>query len=170
MNLTQFIRSIPDFPRPGILFRDITPLMGDPAAFRCAVDRLAERFAGDRIEKVCAAEARGFLFASALGYKCGWGVVPVRKPGKLPWETDSASYALEYGEAVLHMHTDAVRPGERVLIIDDLLATGGTARAMRDLVERQGGNAVAAGFVVELADLNGRNALGDIRVESLLQY
>ena len=170
MDLAQFIRDIPDFPRPGILFRDITPLMGDPAAFRAAVDRLAQCFADDRIDKVCAAEARGFLFASALGYKCGWGVIPVRKPGKLPWETDSEVYALEYGEAALHFHTDAVRPGERILILDDLLAIGGTAKAMKRLVEGRGGNVVAAGFVVELTDLGGRAALGDIRVESLLQY
>lgn len=170
MDLSQYIRSVFNFPKPGIEFRDITPLLEDPDAFHAAVDKLCDIFADQNVSKVCAAEARGFMFAAAMGYKMGWGMAPIRKPGKLPWETISHSYQLEYGSATLHIHKDAIRPGERVLLIDDLLATGGTAEAMVKLVEQLGGVVVGLGFVVELVDLHGRNLLGGHRVESLIQF
>lgn len=168
MNLVDYVRSIPDFPVPGIIFRDITPILASPRAFKYAVDRLSDLFENSGATKVCAAEARGFMFAAALAYKLDWGIVPIRKPGKLPWKTVSQSYQLEYGEAVLHMHEDAVSPGEKVLLVDDLLATGGTAESMIKLVERLGGEIVGLGFVIELDDLHGRDSLGDHRIESLL--
>ena len=168
MDLNEYIRSIPDFPKPGIIFKDITPLLENPEAFKYAVDRLCDMFAGSGVSKVCAAEARGFMFAAAMGYRMGWGIVPIRKPGKLPWKTLSHSYALEYGEAVLHVHADAVAKGERILLVDDLLATGGTADAMVRLVERMGGVVVGLGFLVELDFLHGRDSLKDYRVESLI--
>ncbi|MCC8189485.1 MAG: adenine phosphoribosyltransferase [Planctomycetes bacterium] len=168
MDLTHYIRSIPDFPKPGIIFKDITPILENPRAFRYSVDRLCDLFADSGAEKVCAAEARGFMFAAAIGYRLGWGIVPIRKPGKLPWRTLDESYDLEYGSATLYMHEDAVKPGERVLLIDDLLGTGGTADAMIRLVTRAGGEITGLGFVIELDFLKGRNMLAGRRVESLV--
>lgn len=168
MNIENHIRSIRDFPKPGVVFKDITTLLAEPAAFRSTVDWFCEKFASSGATKVCAAEARGFMFAAAVGYKLGWGVVPIRKPGKLPWKTLSQSYELEYGTATLHIHEDAVKPGERVLLLDDLLGTGGTAEAMIQLVERLGGGVVGLGFVIELDFLKGREKLAGYRVESLM--
>ena len=169
MDLTKVIRSIPDFPKPGIIFRDITTVLENPDAFRYSVDRLCDLFADCGARKVCAAEARGFMFAAAMAYKLGWGIVPIRKPGKLPWKTISQEYDLEYGKAILHIHADAVERGEKILLVDDLLATGGTAEAMVNLVERLGGVVVGLGFVVELPDLKGRDMLKGRRIESLVR-
>lgn len=168
MDLEKVIRSIPDFPKPGIIFKDITPVLENPQAFKYAVDWFCDTFKDTGATKVCAAEARGFMFAAAIGYKLGWGIVPIRKPGKLPWNTISESYELEYGMAVLHIHEDAVKPGERVLVVDDLLGTGGTADAMVKLVKRLGGVVTALGFLVELDFLKGRDCLDGYRVESLI--
>ncbi len=167
MDFAQYIRSIPDFPKPGIVFKDITPILESPAAFKYAVDWFCDRFGAAGAVKVCAAEARGFMFAAAVGYKMGWGIVPIRKPGKLPWKTIEQSYQLEYGSATLYIHQDAIRPGERVLLVDDLLGTGGTADAMVKLVTRLGGEVAALGFVIELDFLKGREMLKPYRVESL---
>ncbi|MDR0362243.1 MAG: adenine phosphoribosyltransferase [Planctomycetota bacterium] len=168
MDLNEYVRSIPDFPQPGIVFKDITPILGNPRAFKYTVDSLADRFESSGATKVCAAEARGFMFAAALAYRLDWGIVPIRKPGKLPWKTISQSYQLEYGEAILLMHQDAVKPGEKVLLVDDLLATGGTAESMVKLVERLGGEIAGLGFVIELDFLHGRDMLRGRRVESLM--
>ena len=168
MDLGAVIRSIPDFPKPGIVFKDITTVLESPQAFKYAVDWFCDTFKDTGAVKVCAAEARGFMFAAAIGYKMGWGIVPIRKPGKLPWHTISESYELEYGTAILHIHEDAVKPGEKVLVVDDLLGTGGTAEAMVKLVKRLGGVVTALGFLVELDFLKGRNMLSGYRVESLV--
>lgn len=168
--LKQKIRHVPDFPKPGILFYDITTLLRDPAGFRGALDAMAAPMAGERIDLVAGVESRGFIFAAALAERFGAGFVPIRKPGKLPARSVSVEYTLEYGSGVLQMHEDAVVPGQRVLIVDDLLATGGTARAACDLVTRCGGDVVAAGFLVELTFLNGRDRLRDQRVYSVLAY
>ncbi|MDR1613379.1 MAG: adenine phosphoribosyltransferase [Planctomycetota bacterium] len=168
MNLNDYVRNVPDFPLPGVVFKDITPILASARAFKYSVDCLADRFESSGAAKVCAAEARGFMFAAALAYKLDWGIVPVRKPGKLPWKTISQSYQLEYGEAILHLHEDAVKPGEKVLLVDDLLATGGTAESMVKLVERLGGEIVGLGFVIELDFLHGRDQLAGRRIESLL--
>jgi adenine phosphoribosyltransferase len=169
-HLKKFIRNIPDFPKPGILFRDITPLLSDPEAFREAVDTLRDRYDGQRIDKVVAIESRGFVFASPVAYGLGAGFIPLRKPGKLPSETISESYALEYGEAALEVHSDAIIPGDRVVILDDLLATGGTAAAAVSLVNKLGGVVVEACFVIELKPLNGRQKLDRTPIFSLLTY
>ena len=168
--LKQKIRHVPDFPKPGILFYDITTLLRDPAGFRGALDAMAAPMAGERIDLVAGVESRGFIFAAALAERFGAGFVPIRKPGKLPARSVSVEYTLEYGSGVLQMHEDAVTPGQRVLIVDDLLATGGTARAACDLVTRCGGDVVAAGFLVELTFLNGRDRLRDQRGYSVLAY
>lgn len=168
MDLNAIIRSIPDFPKPGIVFKDITPLLEDPAAFKYTVDWYCDTFGNTGSTKVCAAEARGFMFAAAIGYRMGWGIIPIRKPGKLPWNTIQESYELEYGTATLHIHQDAVKPGEKVLLVDDLLGTGGTADAMVKLVTRLGGEVTALGFVIELDFLKGREMLKNYRVESLV--
>ena len=169
-DLKQKIRHVPDFPKPGILFYDITTLLRDPGGVRAAVDALAAPVAGERIDLVAGVESRGFIFAASLAERFGAGFVPIRKPGKLPARCVSVEYTLEYGSGVLQMHEDAVAPGQRVLIVDDLLATGGTARAACDLVTRCGGVVVAAGFLVELTFLNGRDRLTDQRVYSVLAY
>jgi adenine phosphoribosyltransferase len=169
-HLKRHIRDIPDFPKEGILFRDITPLLMDPEAFRETVNVLRQRYEGKGIDKFAAIESRGFFFASPLAYQLGIGLIPLRKPGKLPAETISESYALEYGEASLEIHKDAVKKGERVVIIDDLLATGGTAAASVALIEKLGGDVVEIAFIVELADLGGRAKLGDTPTFSLLSY
>jgi len=164
------IRDVPDFPKPGIIYRDVTPLLGDVEAFRITVDALADAFAGRRIDKVVGVEARGFILAAPVAYRLGAGFVPVRKPGKLPWHIESEEYALEYGVDRLEMHTDAVRPGEEVLIVDDVIATGGTARAAVQLVERLGATVAGLAFAVELTFLAGRKRLDGHEVVSLVTY
>ncbi|GBC77256.1 Adenine phosphoribosyltransferase [bacterium HR08] len=168
--LKRLIREIPDFPKPGILFYDITTLLKDPEGFRTTVDLLSEAFAGERVDRVVGIEARGFIFAPALAYKLGAGFIPMRKSNKLPAPTESVTYTLEYGTDRLEIHKDAIEPGHRVLIIDDLLATGGTAKAAIELVEKLGGHVVGAGFVIELEFLKGRERLAGYRVVSLLKY
>lgn len=169
-DLKSHIRDIPDFPKPGILFRDITPLLLDAQAFRLAVDTLVDRYKTKGISKIVAVESRGFVFAAPLAYDLGVGFVPLRKPGKLPHDTLSEAYMLEYGEAAIEIHTDAIAKGERVLIFDDLLATGGTAAASVALVRRLGGDIVEVSFIIELAGLKGRERLNGAPVFSLIQY
>jgi adenine phosphoribosyltransferase len=165
-----YIRDIPDFPKPGILFRDVTPLLGNGPAFRACVDQLCERLAGARPALVAGIESRGFIFGAAAAAAMGIGFVPVRKPGKLPWKTRQERYALEYGTDAVEIHEDAVAAGTRVAVVDDLLATGGTAGATVKLVQAIGGDVVMAAFVVELAALGGRARVGGVPVVSLLQY
>lgn len=170
MDFRPFIRDIPDFPKPGILFKDITPLLADPTAFRASVERLAERYGSSPIDAIAAAEARGFLFAAPLALALRKPLVPLRKPGKLPYRTYSLKYDLEYGQAELHMHIDGISPGQRVLMIDDVLATGGTMAAGCQLVERAGGVVHGCAFLVELTFLNGRQKLVGYDLFSLLAY
>ncbi len=170
MDLKDHIRSIPDFPTEGIVFRDITTLLRDPHALSEAVEALSEPFAGEGVDLVLAAEARGFIFGGAVACRLGAGFVPVRKPGKLPAETIERSYELEYGTDTLTMHRDAVTPGQRVLLLDDLLATGGTMKACCELVEEAGGQVVGCIFLVELSFLGGRELLKDYKVVSLVDY
>jgi adenine phosphoribosyltransferase len=170
VDLRSLIRDIPDFPRPGINFKDITPLMADAAALADAVARLAQYARALRVDCVVAAEARGFLLGPALALELGAGFALARKPGKLPYETVSAEYLLEYGEETLELHTDAVAAGRRVLVHDDLLATGGTAATLCDLVEQLGGEVVGCGFLIELAFLGGRERLTGRDVHALLTY
>jgi adenine phosphoribosyltransferase len=169
-DLKQLIREVPDFPKPGILFYDITTLIKDQGGFRAVIDGLSGHYRPGDVDIVLGVEARGFIFAPALAYALGAGFVPVRKPGKLPAECVSVSYALEYGTDTLEMHRDAIQPGQRVLIVDDLLATGGTAAAAARMVENMGGSVAGLGFVVELTFLNGRAKLPGYDVFSLLQY
>jgi adenine phosphoribosyltransferase len=169
-DLRALIREIPDFPKPGIVFKDITPLMADATALDFAVHGLAEYARPLGVECVLAAEARGFLLGPALALALGTGFALARKPGKLPYETVSAEYELEYGAGQLELHSDAVRPGMRVLVHDDLLATGGTARALCELVQKVGGEVVACCFLVELADLGGRERLEPHSAHALLSY
>ena len=168
-HLRSRIRDVPDHPRPGILFKDITPLLGDAGAFRAACEAMAGFFRGDGITHVVAVESRGFLFGGVIATGLGAGLVPVRKPGKLPYDRAREEYALEYGTDALEMHTDAVGSGARVVLVDDVLATGGTAAATRRLVERHGAAVVGCCFLIELGFLNGRQLLGG-RVESVLSY
>ncbi len=170
LDLASYIRDIPDFPQQGVVFKDITPLLGDAGAFAAAIDGLAAPFASDGIQKVLGTEARGFIFAAPVACRLEAGFVPVRKAGKLPWEIEREEYELEYGTDLLEIHRDAVRPGERVLIVDDVLATGGTAAATARLVETLGGIVVGYGFLIELAFLGGREPLDDARITSLLTY
>ncbi|MBU3912009.1 MAG: adenine phosphoribosyltransferase [Candidatus Omnitrophica bacterium] len=169
-DLKQYIRDIPDFPKEGILFRDITTLLGSSEKFREVVDKLAERYAGKDIEAVVAVEARGFIFGSVLAYKLGAALVPVRKKGKLPFKTFSATYTLEYGKDSLEIHEDAFKPGARVLLIDDLLATGGTLGAVVELVKKLKGEIQEIVFVIELSDLKGREKIKDFPVYSMVKY
>ena len=164
------IRDIPDFPEPGIIFRDITPLVADPSALQLSMYQLLQPFIGEPINAVAGMEARGFIFGSLAAWELGVGFIPLRKPGKLPYDVQSASYSLEYGSAALEVHTDAVNAGDRILLIDDLIATGGTAKASCELVEALGGEIVACAFVIELDALNGREKLSKYRVHSLLHY
>jgi adenine phosphoribosyltransferase len=166
----QKIRHVPDFPKPGILFYDITTLLQEPAGFRAAVDSLALPFKDQGIDIVVGIESRGFIFGSVVADRIGAGFSPVRKPGKLPSRTVRATYDLEYGSDALEMHDDAVRPGQRVLIVDDLLATGGTARATSALVARLGGNVHALAFLIELVALNGRAKLAGHNVHTVVKY
>ncbi|HOM16189.1 MAG TPA: adenine phosphoribosyltransferase [Thermoguttaceae bacterium] len=170
LDLSEYIRAIPDFPKPGILFRDITPLLKSPEAFREAVRRLAEPFRSAGINIVAAAEARGFLFAAPVALQLGVGVTPIRKPGKLPWKTISWTYQLEYGTDTLQMHADAIAPGDRVLVIDDVLATGGTVEACCRMIEQAGGLVAGCAFLAELRALGGRNRLQSYPLVSLIQY
>jgi len=169
MDLKAHIRDIPDFPKPGIIFRDITPLLANPEAFRAVVDRIVEQYRG-RVDMVLGIESRGFIVGAPVAYALGSGLAVVRKPGKLPALTFSAAYALEYGNDSLEIHRDAFGHPCRVLIVDDLLATGGTAGAAAQLVERLGGEVVACAFVIELAALKGRERLGGYAVTSLIEY
>jgi len=168
--LKSAIRDIPDFPKPGIMFKDITPLLAEPSLFKLAVDTLAERHEQSRIDKVCVVESRGFIFGSAVAYRLGAGIVPIRKKGKLPHETLEAAYDLEYGTATLQVHVDAFEPGTRVLLIDDLLATGGTAEASARLIEQLGGKIIEIQFLIELAFLNGREKLTHYPVFAPIVY
>lgn len=167
---TSLIRDIADYPSPGVTFRDITPMLGDGPAFSRAVRELAERFDGVQVDRVLGMEARGFIIAAPIAVALGAGFVPVRKAGKLPWAVVREEYALEYGKDKLEMHRDAIRPGERILVIDDVLATGGTAAATCRLVEELGGAIVGLGFLIEIGELDGRSRLGEHRVESLTRY
>lgn len=168
--LKSKIRNIPDFPKPGILFYDITTLLQDPVGFKSAVDALSTPFADQGIDLVVGIESRGFIFGSAVADRLGAGFSPVRKPGKLPSTTIRASYDLEYGSDALEIHDDAVRPGQRVLIVDDLLATGGTAKATCELVSRLGGDVRALAFLIELVGLNGREKLAGQTLHTVLKY
>lgn len=170
MDLERLIRPVPDFPKPGILFRDITPLLADAAGFAAAVARMAEPWRAAPLDAVVAVEARGFLFAAPLAMELGLGLIPVRKPGKLPADTIAHEYELEYGRDRLEMHTGILKPGARVLVVDDVLATGGTAAACARLVEAAGGTVAGTAFLVEIAPLGGRERLAPHRVESLLVY
>lgn len=169
-NLKKLIREVPDFPKPGINFYDITTLLKDAAGFQQTIDALAEQFAGEKIDTIIGVESRGFIFGAPLACKLGAGFVPVRKPKKLPAEKVSVSYDLEYGQDTLEIHKDAVGEGQRVLIVDDLLATGGTAKAVCELVEGLKGEIVGLSFVVELTFLNGRAKFDGYNVKSLLSY
>ncbi len=170
MDLKSKIRVIPDFPEPGISFKDITTLLQDGTALREAVRMMADAFRDDRVDVVVGVESRGFIFGSPIAYELGVGFVIVRKPGKLPSDTYRVEYALEYGTDALEMHKDAIKPGQRVLIVDDLLATGGTIAAAADLVRRAGGEIVGYSFLIELAYLNGRERLKGERIHALVRY
>ncbi len=168
-NLKKIIRDIPDFPKKGIVFKDITTLLRDAKSFQRMVDLLANRYIGEKIDQIVGIEARGFILGSALAYKLGTGITLVRKPGKLPYRTRSVSYELEYGSDMLEIHEDALKPGERILLADDLLATGGTMAAVVDLVEKMGAEIHECAFMAELEFLNGRSRLPDGKVFSLLK-
>jgi adenine phosphoribosyltransferase len=168
--LHKYIRDIPDFPKPGIIFKDITPLLANPSALALSVELLANPFRGKNIELVVGAESRGFIFGIAVAQALSAGFVPIRKPGKLPSKTISASYELEYGTDKLEMHVDAIKPGQRVIMVDDLLATGGTMQACCEMVTKLGGNIVGIAFLIELAFLHGRDKLKSFDVTSVIQY
>lgn len=170
MDLKQKIRKIPDFPKKGIVFIDITTLIRDGKAFRYSVDKIVEYCRGKKIDAVLGAEARGFIYGAAVAYKLGIGFIPVRKPGKLPYKTNKISYDLEYGKNILEIHIDAIKKGDRILIVDDLVATGGTAKAKAELVEKMGGGVVGFCFLVELEFLNPRETLKGYDVFSLIKY
>jgi len=170
MDLKSLIRDVPDFPKPGILFKDITTLIGDAQGFNEAVMAMTEPFRNQRVELVLGVESRGFIFGGAMAQQLRAGFVPVRKPGKLPTETIGEEYTLEYGVNRLEIHRDAIKPGQRVLIVDDLLATGGTARASANLAQKLGAQVVSMVFAVELSFLDGRKALSDLPIFSLLSY
>ena len=168
--LRKGIRDVNDFPKPGIVFKDITPVLSDPELLRIAVDCFAEAARTAGAQKIVGVDARGFIFGAAVAYELGLGFVPVRKKGKLPYQCQSAAYTLEYGEAVVEMHTDALHPGERVVLVDDLLATGGTAAAAIRLIEKMGGVLLEAQFLIELGFLHGRNNLPAGSVRAFLQF
>ncbi len=168
--LRAAVRDVPDFPKTGILFKDITPILSDGALLRTAIDCFVADCAGQEIRKIVGIDARGFLFGATVADRLGIGFVPIRKRGKLPWKTESLAYKLEYGEAEMEVHTDAFEPGERVSLIDDLLATGGTASAAAKLIEKAGGNVVQAQFLIELGFLEGRAALAPVPAKSILVY
>lgn len=170
MSLKKIIRDVPDFPKQGIIFKDITPLLRDAKAFRSAISKMAKHYKGQKIDAIVAVEARGFIFAGAMAAKLKTGFIPVRKPGKLPYKTISETYQLEYGTDTVQIHEDAIKPGDKILIIDDLLATGGTISAVVNLVKKLGGEVVGIGFLIELAFLNGRNKLEGQNVFSEIVY
>lgn len=169
-DLRSLIRDIPDFPKPGILFRDVTPLLGNGPAFRSCIQQLCERIAPHRPQMIAGIESRGFIFGANVAVELGVGFVPIRKPGKLPWKTRQERYDLEYGTDAIEVHEDAFAPGTRVALLDDLLATGGTAGAAIKLLQHLGGNVVVSSFVIELQSLAGRKRLGDVPVEVLVSY
>jgi adenine phosphoribosyltransferase len=168
--LKKHIRDVPDFPKPGIVFKDITPLLQKPEVFSAIIDALVKRYEVEKVDTIVGIESRGFLFGAPLAHKLGASFVPVRKKGKLPYETVDVSYELEYGSATIEMHTDAISKGHRIIVVDDLLATGGTAAAACTLIEGQGGEVVECAFVVELSFLNGREKMGNRKVHSLVAY
>jgi adenine phosphoribosyltransferase len=168
--LKKHVRNIPDFPKKGILFRDITTLLNKAHALRHAINSLAQKYKNKKIDQVVAIEARGFIFGGALAHKIGAGFVPVRKKGKLPWKTKSVSYQLEYGTDNLEIHSDAIKKGDRVLIVDDLLATGGTMKAVTQLIKKLGGKILGIAFLIELTDLKGKEKLKGYPVHSLIKY
>lgn len=168
--LKNKIRDVPDFPKKGVLFKDITPLLKDVSAFQKAVDRMAEDYVKERIHYVVGVESRGFIFAAVLAYRLNAGFIPVRKKGKLPYKTREVEYSLEYGTDTVQIHVDAIRPGEKIVFVDDLLATGGTARATCDLVQKMGGEILGCSFLVELGFLKGREKLRDLPVHSLIHF
>ena len=170
MDLKKKIRNVPDFPKKGIVFRDITTLLSDSDAFKYSVDKMTEQYKGKEIDLIIGAEARGFIFGALLAYNLGTGFIPIRKPGKLPYKTCETSYDLEYGKNILQMHVDAVKKGDKVLIVDDLVATGGTAKAKADLVEKMGGEVLGFCFLIELEFLNPRKVLKGYEVFSLIKY
>jgi len=170
IDLERYIRSIPDWPKEGILFRDITPLLADPEAFAAAIGTLCAGFGDAGVEYVAAVEARGFIFGSAVAEKLGAGFVAIRKNGKVPFKIESVSYDLEYGTDTLEVHSDAVRRGAKVLIVDDLLATGGTMAAACELIENIGGRVVGIAFMIELCELAGRDKLGEYRIKAVISY
>ena len=169
-DLKRHIREVPDWPKPGILFYDITTLLKDPLALRMTVDRFVWLYAREQVDKVVGMESRGFMFGPIVAYDLNAGFVPVRKPGKLPAKTIEETYELEYGTDRLQMHEDAIEPGDRVLVVDDLVATGGTAAATAKLIQQRGGQVIGMGFIIELTFLEPRKKLGGYRLESLIQY
>lgn len=170
LKLKDYIRNISDFPKPGIMFRDITTLLKDKKAFKHAVDALVSKYKNKKVDVVVAVEARGFVLGGTIAYKLGAGFIPVRKKGKLPWKTHSVTYSLEYGTDTLEIHTDAIKPGDRVLIVDDLIATGGTVKAVADLVKNLKGKIVGIAFLIELSELGGCKQLKGYPVYSLIKY
>ena len=172
MDFKSVIRTIPDYPKPGIMFRDVTTLLGNARAFRTTVDQLVQPYAGTRIDKVAGIEARGFIIAGAVAHQLSVGFVPVRKKGKLPWKTIAQTYDLEYGTDTVEIHEDAVQKGENVLLVDDLIATGGTAGAAIDLIRKSGGEVLAAAFVIDLPDLGGAEKLRakGVKTHTLIGY
>jgi adenine phosphoribosyltransferase len=168
--LRAAVRDVQDFPKTGIVFKDITPVLNDPVLFRASIDLFVERCREKRVDKIVGIDARGFLFGSAVAYELGLGFVPIRKRGKLPYRTDTAKYSLEYGEAEMEMHTDALKDGERVVLVDDLLATGGTSAAAAVLIRNTGANLLEAQFLIELEFLEGRKRLHPTTVTSFLKY
>jgi adenine phosphoribosyltransferase len=168
--LSAAVRDVPDFPKPGILFKDITPILGDGELFQIAVNGFVDAIRSSRPDKIAGIDARGFILGGAVAYKLGVGFIPIRKKGKLPFQCEAVSYALEYGEAVVEVHVDAIQRGERVVLIDDLLATGGTAAAASQLLQRLGGELIDILFLIELSFLGGRQRLGSAPVHSLLTY
>jgi len=170
LDLKKYIRTVPDFPKPGILFYDITTLISNKERFQCVIDLFIKNLQGKKIDKVIAIEARGFILGGAIAYKLGAGFIPVRKKGKLPWKTNAAVYNLEYGQDSLHMHEDAINPGENILIIDDVLATGGTMNAVINLTKQLRGNIVSIAFLIELEALKGKEKLEGLPFFSLIKY
>ena len=166
----KYIRDIHDFPKKGVIFRDITNLLKNGEVFQKAIDRIALRFSQEQVDIVCSVEARGFILGAAIAYKLGAGFVPIRKKGKLPWDTHQEAYDLEYGEDELEIHTDAVNKGSHVLLVDDVIATGGTVRAAANLIKKMNGKLVCTAFLIELVELKGREKLKDVPVYSLIQY
>ena len=168
--LRAAVRDVPDFPKPGIVFKDITPILSDGALFRASIDLFLEKCQGKAIDKIVGIDARGFLFGSAVAYKLGVGFVPLRKKGRLPYKTESAAYSLEYGEAEMELHIDAIESGEKIILIDDLLATGGTSASAVTLIKKVGGDLIEAQFLIELEFLHGRKKLDPTPVVSFLKY